>query len=105
MTGALGSARLKSYDVPDCVVAYLRGEDLVPRHYYAYGAGRALQWIRMAADALDGLQVKTMVDMERKPAEYHAYAGISAARTSIDALANCLNQHFKVGLSGTAVDL
>lgn len=92
------------YDVPDCVVAFLRGEDLRPTHYYAYGSGRALQWVRMAADALDALQAEAVFDVERKPAEYHAYAGISAARTSLDALANCLNYEFGLGLTGAGVD-
>ncbi|MBI4505601.1 MAG: hypothetical protein HY691_08705 [Chloroflexi bacterium] len=52
---------------------------------HLYGAGRALGWVRMAADAL---AVVPCADL--KLAEYHTYAGVCAARTALDAIASWL---------------
>lgn len=89
---------MRTYDVPDCIIEYMRRRDLVDGDYHLYGSGRALGWIRMAANELDSLP------NELKIAEYHAYAGVSAARTAVDALASWLNLHFDLRKGGTTID-
>ena len=54
--------------------------------YFLYGAGHALVFVRMAAYALDESP------NDQNVAEYHAYTGISAARTAIDATASWLEK-------------
>lgn len=76
---------MKVYDVPDCIVDFMKHRDIVDSDYLLYGSGRALGWLRMSADTIESLP------NELKEAEYHGYAGISAARTAIDALANWLS--------------
>jgi len=78
-------AMLKPHDVPECIVEAMLRHDITDEDKYLYGCGRAIAFIRMAAEALDEL------GNEQKVAEYHGYAGISAARTSIDAATNWLN--------------
>jgi len=89
---------MPSYDVPECIAEFIRHRDLVDSDYYLYGSGRAIGWVKMSADAIDELP------SELKEAEYHAYAGISAGRTAIDALANWLNAVLTLGRKGTAID-
>ena len=89
---------MRVYDVPDCIVEFLARRDLVDSDYLLYGSGRALCWLKMSADAIKALP------NEGKEAEYHAYAGISAARTAIDALANWMNAMQGLGSRGLAVD-
>jgi hypothetical protein len=72
------------FALPECVVDYLRKGDLEDHHYHHYGSARAVRWMEMAID-----QIKATDD--QVVAEYHTYAGISAARTAIDALASWLN--------------
>lgn len=84
-----------TYDIPECVIDYIKKRPrLKDEDYYLAGAGRALGWMRIAA-----AQLARSNDFELKLAEYHAYAGISAARTSIDAFANFLNCFFSIGFS------
>lgn len=90
---------MRSYNAPACVVEYMRNRDLVDSDYYMYESGRALGWIRMAADAIEELP------NELEVAKYHAYAGISAARTAIDALASWLNARLNLRRRGASVDL
>ena len=75
---------MPSYDVPAWIIQalYDNGE-LTDASYHLYGAGRALTFVRMAADTLEPL-----ANDDKIFAEYHAYAGISAARTAIDATAS-----------------
>lgn len=91
---------LKTYDVSDCVVQALLGHDLTDIDYHLYGAGRAIAFIRMASDAIQHL------GLEQKVAEYHAYAGISSARTAIDATASWLRLALSLQMNPSpAVDL
>jgi len=74
---------LRTYDVPDWITESLVGRDLTGADYkYLFGFGRALGFARTAADAIDAL------GNELKTVEYHAYAGVSASRTAIDAAAH-----------------
>lgn len=81
---------LREHDAPDCIIDALKYRDLSDEHYYLYGSGRALAFVRMAADALQAL------GNEQKIAEYHGYVGISAVRTAIDAAANWLRIRLNV---------
>ncbi len=90
---------MKSYDVPGCVLEFMRHRDLVDSDYSLYGAGRAGGWVKMSADAIDMLS-----NDDLKVAEYHCYAGVSAARTAIDALANWLNAQLALGQRGLTID-
>lgn len=98
---------MKSYDVPECITNALieqmkmEGGGIKDLNYHLYGAGRAIGFVKMAADAIEELDV-----FERKPAEYHAYAGISSARTAIDASASWLNLMFSISKKpGPQIDL
>lgn len=82
----------------------MAGRDLVDTDYYLYGAGRAITWLRMSADALDDLRAETIFDIDQKSAEYHAYTGVSAARTALDALANWVNLLLTIGSPSPAID-
>lgn len=96
---------VQGQDIPDCVVqALLKTVDtkgkLTDADYHLAGAGRALAFTRMAADAL------AVLGNEQRVAEYHAYAGISAARTAIDATASWLRLALEVQVKSLSqVDL
>ena len=85
---------LQSYDIPECIVnAWVRKGALTgAADYHLAGSGRAIAFVRMAADALEKL------DNAQRVAEYHAYCGISAARTAIDAAASWLRLSLKVSV-------
>ncbi len=72
---------MRTYDVPQWMVIPLLENGVSDSDYYLYGAGRALGFVRMAGDQLDDSTTPF------KEAEYHAYTGISASRTAIDAAA------------------
>ena len=76
---------METYEVPCWMTALMSERGVFESDYYLYGAGRALGFVKTAAGALDQLE------NDLKEAEYHAYAGISAARTAIDAVACWLN--------------
>ena len=76
---------MKTFDVPDWMIAPFMTQGFSEIDYSLYGAGRALGFVRMAAYALDEPY------SGQKVAEYHAYTGISAARTAIDAIAVWFN--------------
>jgi hypothetical protein len=94
---------MPSYDVPTWTVQALceQGE-LTDASYHLYGAGRALTFVRMAADTLETLANEQAND--QKAAEYHAYAGISGARTAIDAAASWLRVELSLGRPLTGID-
>ncbi len=75
---------MEEFNFPDCIVQALVGKSLTNADYHLAGAGRAVAFIRMAAMALENLDNQQIV------AEYHAYAGISATRTAIDATGSWL---------------
>ena len=77
---------MKTFDVPDWMIAPFVANGVSKNDYFLYGAGRALGFVRMAAYALDE------IPNDQKVAEYHAYTGISAARTAIDATASWLEK-------------
>ena len=77
---------MKTFDVPDWMIAPFVANGVSENDYFLYGAGRALGFVRMAACALDE------IPNDQKVAEYHAYTGISAARTAIDATASWLEK-------------
>lgn len=83
---------MKTFDVPDWMIAPFVANGVSESDYFLYGAGRALGFVRMAAWALDETY------SGQKIAEYHAYTGISAARTAIDATASWCNVVLKLGL-------
>ena len=83
---------MKTFDVPDWMVGPFVTNGVSENDYYLYGAGRALGFARMAAYALDDPNYDTeTIGHPLKVAEYHAYTGISAARTAIDATASWCN--------------
>ena len=81
---------MKTFDLPCWMSWYLyvraKSAGLSEADFYLNGAGRALGFVRMATCALDE------ISKGQKVAEYHAYVGISAARTSIDATACWLEE-------------
>lgn len=91
---------MKTFDVPDWMVAPFVANGVSGNDYFLYGAGRALGFVRMAACALDETY------SGQKVAEYHSYTGISAARTAIDATASWCNETLKLGVKqGNQVNL
>ncbi len=83
---------MKTFDAPEWMIEPFLKQGVLESDYYLYGAGRALAFVRMAAHTLDALSD------DQKIAEYHAYAGISAARTAIDATAVWLNVRLQLGV-------
>ena len=77
---------MKIFDVPNWMIAPFMTQGVAESDKYLYGAGRALGFVRMAAYAL------VQIPNDQKVAEYHAYSGISAARTAIDATASWLEK-------------
>ena len=97
---------MKTFDVPDWVIAPFCKLGVFEDDYHLYGACRALGFVRMAAAALEKMGNSEEETDPQKVAEYHAYAGISAARTAIDAAASWLNMVLKLNFpSGNQVDL
>ena len=98
---------MKTYNVPDWMVGPFVKNGFSENDHYLYGAGRALGFVRMAAYALDDPTYDTeTIGHPLKVAEYHAYTGISAARTAIDATASWCNVVLDLGLKpGTQVSL
>ena len=91
---------MKTFDVPDWMIAPFVANGVSENDYFLYGAGRALGFVRMAAYVLDE------IPNGQKVAEYHAYAGVSAARTAIDATASWCNVVLKLGVKqGNQVNL
>ena len=91
---------MKEHEIPTCIVRALRDKvpELASKEYYLAHCGRAITFMRIAADEVDNL------GNYQRHAEYHAYAGISAARTSIDAAANWLNSSYAICKPSPAVD-
>ncbi len=87
---------MKTFGVPDWMGFYLsvraKSAGLSESDYQLHGAGRALGFVRMAAFALDEPYSRQEVG------EYHAYTGVSAARTAIDATSSWFNVVLKLGL-------
>ena len=97
---------MKTFDVPDWVIAPFCKLGVFEDDYHLYGACRALGFVRMAAAALEKMGNSEEETDPQKVAEYHAYAGISAARTAIDAAASWLKMVLKLNFpSGNRVDL
>lgn len=75
---------MKEHEIPECIVrALIEAPGLASKEYNLAYSGRAIGFVRMAADALEETPRNHQLS-----AAYHAYAGIGAARTSIDAAAN-----------------
>jgi hypothetical protein len=70
---------------PHCITRFMRHRDLVDADYHLNGVGRAIAYTRIAAQQLRNIRGSEMAD-------YHAYAGVSVARTAIDSMASWLNQ-------------
>ena len=87
---------MKTSGVPDWMGVYLyvraKSAGLSESDHHLNGAGRALRFVRMAAFALDEPYSRSEIG------EYHAYTGVSAARTAIDAIASWCNMVLKLGL-------
>ena len=81
---------MKTFDIPDWMIAPFISQGVSQSDYFLYGAGRALVFVRMAACALDEPYSRQEVG------EYHAYTGISAVRTAIDATASWCNMVLKL---------
>jgi hypothetical protein len=95
---------LEPHDAPECITRFVAHAELSDADYMLYAAGRALAFARMAADALD----RSGVDWfgGQRVAEYHAYTGVSACRTAIDAAANWLRMIlFPTMAASVGVDL
>ena len=90
---------MKTFDVPDWMVGPFVTNAVSENDHYLYGAGRALGFARMAAYAHDDPNYDTeTIGHPLKVAEYHAYTGISVARTAIDATASWCNVVLELGL-------
>ncbi|MGH2584825.1 MAG: hypothetical protein ACRDJE_07930 [Dehalococcoidia bacterium] len=90
---------MRTYEVSACIIRACHGRDWTEADDYLYAAGRAVTWVLMAADAVQTAQ-------ELKVAEYHAYTGISAARSAVDATANWHRVRFLPSEKpGTSIDL
>ncbi len=87
---------MKTFDVPHSMSFYLsdrtKSSGFSESDNYLYGAGNALGFVRMAAFALYEPYSRPVVG------EYHAYTGVSAARTAIDAFAVWCNSVLELGL-------
>ncbi|MCE2465173.1 MAG: hypothetical protein J4G01_03705 [Dehalococcoidia bacterium] len=95
---------MKTFDAPDWMIEPFLKQGILGPDYYLYGAGRALGFVRTAAYELEVLEDGSeTVGHQQKIAEYHAYAGISAARTAIDATAAWLNVRLGLGLGQSSV--
>ena len=91
---------MKTFDVPNWMIAPFKSQGVSQSDYFLYGAGRALVFVRMAAYALDE------APNDQNVAEYHAYTGISAARTAIDATASWCNVALELNVTqGNQVNL
>ena len=91
---------MKTFDVADWLVAPFVAQGVTKSDFFLYGAGRALAFVRMAAYALGE------IPDDQKVAEYHAYTGISAARTAVDAIASWCNATLKLGVKpGNQINL
>ena len=91
---------MKTVDVPNWMIAPFISQGVSRSDYFLYGAGRALGFVRMAAHALDEPYSRQQVG------EYHAYTGISAARTAIDATASWCNVALELNVTqGNQVNL
>jgi hypothetical protein len=69
----------------------MRGRDLVDADYHLNGVGRAIAYTRIAAQELRRTR-------GTEKADYHAYAGVSAARTAIDSVASWLNLWYRLNI-------
>ena len=83
---------MKTFDVPEWIIVPMQIEGVDESKGFLYGAGRALGFVKMARSELAILNVEHL-----KEAEYHAYCGISATRTAIDATACWLNSLLQIG--------
>ena len=91
---------MKTFDVPNWMIAPFISQGVSQSDYFLYGAGHALVFVRMAAYALDE------APNDQKVAEYHAYTGISAARTAIDSTASWCNVALELNVTqGNQVNL
>ena len=94
---------MSSYEVPDFIVqALYQNGKLTGASYQLYVAGRAFTFVGMAADSLESLADEQAND--QKVAEYHDCAGISSARTAIDATASWLRVELSLGKAGPGID-
>lgn len=77
---------MKEFEIPECIVKALsKKNNLVDADFHLVGVGRAIAFVRMAASVLETFGHESL-----RIAEYHAYAGISASRTAIDATSSWL---------------
>lgn len=78
-----------AYTFPEFLKGNLAGRDPWFADDYLLAGARAVCWVRSAAGFLEQLAAGASPG-DRALAEYHTYAGVSAARTALDALANWL---------------
>ena len=89
---------MKTFDVPDWITVRFLANGVAESDYYLYGAGRALGFVRTAAHTLDESSIgEETLALTGKAAEYHAYVGVSASRTAIDAIASWLYVSLELG--------
>ncbi len=97
---SLRRPNLKTFEAPEWMIGPFVDHGVSNDDYYLYGAGRALGLVKMAACALDDLGHGAEVRGDpQKIAEYHAYTGISADRTALDAIAGWCNSALQLGMS------
>ena len=89
---------MNANDLPNCVARFVYHRDLVDADYHLFGSARDLGFVKVAADELDEMGNDLGI------AEYHAFAGVSAARAAVDAAASWLNELDELGLRGTRID-
>jgi len=83
--------RMISRRYPHCITQFMSRRDLVDADYHLNGVGRAIAYTRIAAQELRNTK-------STEKADYHVYAGVSAARTAIDSVASWLNLWFALNL-------
>ncbi len=90
-TAAVTVSRAISRRYPHCITVFMRHRVLVDADYHLNGVGRAIAYTRIAAQELQHARGAEKVD-------YHAYAGVSAARTAIDSMASWVNLWYGLNL-------
>jgi hypothetical protein len=101
---------MHDHEIPDFIISRYggsTGRPIVDQEFLLLGAGRDIAFVRMAADALEDSDSAERFDPagSQRSAEYHVYAGISAARSALDALSAWLNHELALGCTGAAIDL
>jgi hypothetical protein len=81
-------------NVPDFIIELVVGKDVRPDFYYMCAAGQNLVFMEVAATHLEA-----DADLDHPEAAYHIYAGISAARSALDAASHWMRTTLSLPVS------